>query len=146
MRTLSIGDVSDAVIHVPCNGEERTKHHEREIPLGALGQNVVGRLAGTRPPAAPVVCMGDRALTSQLNVWLQPVWTPHDLRRAFISMLEAMECPDYVIRDLVGHSRGPVRAVYATKIGNGQARTWMERVDAAYREALSESAKHLLHR
>ena len=122
-------DANAMTITIP-PGLERTKRHGRILPVGPETTEAIERLHKTSLGRATLIIWKDKPLTTQMNTWLRG-WkcTPHDFRRWFISTLEGLECPEYVIQDLVGHSRPKTRRAYAQEISVEQRRSWLVRVE-----------------
>jgi len=106
-------------IHVPPTSTERTKHHERLIPLGP-------RLMAEIGPRRE----GDRLIpeihASFLGLWCRPLM-PKQFRQWYLSTLEVVGCQDYIIRALMGHRQDPVREAYSFRLAD--ARPWCEKVE-----------------
>ena len=108
-----------ACIHVPPTSTERTKRHERQIPVGP-------RLMAEIGPSRE----GDRLIpeihASFLGLWCKPLM-PKQFRQWYLSTLEALGCPDYVIRALLGHRQDRVREAYSFRLAD--AKPWCEKVE-----------------
>jgi len=147
-------DLRLGVLHVPRLGDETTKRHERDIPLGKSTISVLETMLGlaTRPEMPPggtisqkdaqpyLFCCQDgrRPLSSHVGWWLKPVkLTPHSLRRWFQSQLEEFQCPTHVINGLMGHADPSFDPYSNPDAWLAKARPWVERVDAIIRVALN---------
>lgn len=120
------------VIDMPAG--ERTKHHNRWIPLPSQGQEAFAWLLEHRSEG-PFACNNERggALAAQINRWLEPALiTPHDLRRFYQTALEGLGAPKTIIDDLMGHV-DRVRRAYTCPSGPealARAVPWIEKFNA----------------
>jgi len=127
LRTLPFNACNGNLLIVPTGERETTKRHGRTIPIGTHLQKLIGEM----PFSGPLLFHnGGRPLTSQISGWMKPFGhTPHDLRRWFYTKLEALECPDGLKGDIVGHVAKGQRGAYAG-IDVERARPYLEKIDS----------------
>jgi len=99
------------LLHIrPQSARERTKRHERTIPLPAVADDF---LQGMERKGDYMVG-GAKRIKGQLNAILKPLRIkPHDLRRFFCSALETIQAPEYVIQTCMGYIPDQTRRAYS---------------------------------
>lgn len=112
-------------------GRETTKTHARTLPLSGRAAEICRK----RSDQFVMFTNNGKPLVRQLNHWLEGYCTPHDFRRWLYSTLESMECPGYVIKDIMGHRSG-VRDHYAQM---SKMKTWLEKIDLILQYGISSS-------
>ena len=139
MRTLprDAVDLERAEINVPRQSTERTKRHERTIPLCPQALEAAQRLvADSTGPYLIGWSSGAKPYTSSLNNWLEPLHVkPHDLRKFFYTALKTIEAPQDVIDSLMGHAPNKLDETYGGEQPE-KLRRWIARLG----EWLSASA------
>ena len=121
-------------IHVPAGERERTKWHERTLPVGPR----LGELLDELDPQNGQLFPGlDRHTPA---VWLRR-WdgvSPKRLRQWVCTTLERLEAPDYIIRAIMGHAPDSTRGHYAATLRPSDLRPWVERVESVLARETAE--------
>lgn len=133
LRTTNV-DLKARILTVP-PGRETTKIHGRRVPLCKQARMALAGLLVRFEDGADrylVTSIRDplKPITGQFSVALKRVgFTPHDLRRFFITALETIGTPKTVVDDLAGHSPGKVRQAYTPETNIEAALPWIHRFE-----------------
>jgi integrase len=139
LTNLRFYDWHDDTLTIRPMGRESTKKHARKIPLSKYAIIFLRVLedwrkrwrkdyiesyvisARTRP---------DKPLSTQLNWALRAVdLVPHDLRRFYITAMETIATPPYILDDLVGHTTPAIRGAYSNANNLEMMRPWVTKFD-----------------
>ena len=123
-------DWYNGLIHVPRGDRERTKKHERVIPVipALRGWMLILRMEQDLGPYLLGPDRGERPATTQVNTICKQLGTsPRYLRRFFRYALESCEIQPYIIDDLMGHVASRVRQAYTPEFNLATATMAMER-------------------
>lgn len=114
-------------VWVPRQGAQRTKRHERDIPVGPtighLLDHAKARLNGAAPtdPLFP-------ALRHRVGHWLRGFGiSPHDLRRWYNDTLRRLGCPKEIRGVMMGHTPSRRDGAYE-KPREDELRPWVQRI------------------
>lgn len=132
LRGLTKADYSPVtgILHVPQGPFARNKHHERILPLGRVGVELVDGLVRSHRGDYLLCTRTGGRLINQVGRWCKAAGArPHDFRKWFYTTLAWMECPDLVIRQLVGHTIGRTRESYLAEAPISLLKDWMGRID-----------------
>lgn len=121
--------------------KDTKNHSDRLVPITPRVEQILQRMkasgvgeyvfASLNKAEKPSHVVDPRKALHAANHAADSKVTVHGLRRTYATLLEALDCPAYPLKALLGHSlRGDVTSAHYTQIGIERLRPWAEKYEA----------------